>query len=57
MDKNLSRRDFLGLIGGGIAAMMLDSRKAGALPGSAGWGGTDKKPNFILIFAKGQKSS
>jgi len=51
MYKNLSRRDFLVLMGGGIAAMMLDSRKAGALPSSAGWGGTGKKPNFILIFA------
>lgn len=43
MDKNLSRRNFLGLIGGGIATMIL--------PGSTGWANTGKKPNFILIFA------
>ncbi|MBC8469043.1 MAG: sulfatase-like hydrolase/transferase [Planctomycetes bacterium] len=43
MDNNLSRRNFLSLMGGGIAAMML--------PGSTGWGNTAKKPNFILIFA------
>ncbi|NQT01253.1 MAG: sulfatase [Planctomycetes bacterium] len=43
MDKNLSRRDFLGLMGGSVAAMML--------PNSAGWANTGKKPNFILIFA------
>ncbi|MHC4110016.1 MAG: sulfatase family protein [Planctomycetota bacterium] len=43
MDKNLSRRDFLGLIGGSIAAVML--------PKSAGWCGTRKMQNFILIFA------
>jgi len=43
MDKNLSRRDFLGLMGTSVAAM--------TLTGPAGWGGTDKKPNFILIFA------
>ena len=43
MDKNLSRRNFLSLMGGSIAAMML--------PGSAGWANTVKKPNFIIIFA------
>jgi arylsulfatase A-like enzyme len=43
MDKNLNRRNFLRLMGGSIAAMML--------PSSAGWGSTSKKPNFILIFA------
>ncbi len=43
MEKNLSRRDFLGLMSSGIAAMML--------PGSAGLANTAKKPNFILIFA------
>ena len=43
MGRQLSRRDFLGLLGGGIATMML--------PDSAGWANTGKKPNFILIFA------
>jgi uncharacterized sulfatase len=43
MKKNLNRRDFLGLIGGSIAAVML--------PKSAGRCSTHKKPNFILIFA------
>jgi len=39
MDKNLSRRDFLGLMGTSVAAM--------TLTGPAGWGGTDKKyPHF-----------
>jgi arylsulfatase A-like enzyme len=43
MKKNLNRRDFLGLIGGSIAAVML--------PKSAGKCGNRKQPNFILIFA------
>ena len=43
MAKNLSRRDFLGLMAGGIAASMLTNRQ--------GCGGTQKKPNFVLIFA------
>ena len=43
MDKNLSRRNFLSLMGGSIAAMML--------PGSAGCANPAKKPNFIIIFA------
>ena len=43
MKKNLNRRDFLGLIGSGVAALML--------PTSATWCSTRKKPNFILIFA------
>jgi arylsulfatase A-like enzyme len=43
MDNNLSRRDFLGFIGGSIAAVIL--------PKSAGWCSTRKMPNFILIFA------
>ena len=43
MDKNLSRRNFLSLMGGSIAAMLL--------PGSTGWANTAKKPNFIIIFA------
>jgi len=43
MNKNLNRRNFLGLIGVGIAGMMLPTR--------AGRISTDKKPNFILIFA------
>jgi uncharacterized sulfatase len=43
MEKDLSRRDFLGLIGSSIAALML--------PKSAGWCSTRKMPNFILIFA------
>ena len=43
MDKNLNRRDFLGFIGSGIAAMMM--------PGSVGLANKGKKPNFIIIFA------
>ncbi|MHC4094649.1 MAG: sulfatase-like hydrolase/transferase, partial [Planctomycetota bacterium] len=43
MEKNLGRRDFLGLIGAGIASVMLSK--------STGRCGTHKKPNFILIFA------
>ena len=43
MEKNLNRRDFLGLMAGGIAASMLRNQTA--------WTGTRKKPNFILIFA------
>jgi len=43
MDRQLSRRNFLSLVGGGISTMMLT--------GSTGWAGTGKKPNFILIFA------
>ena len=43
MDKNLSRRNFLGLMAGGIAATMLHNRPAIS--------GRTKKPNFILIFA------
>ena len=43
MDKQLSRRNFLRLAGGSIAAM--------TMPISAGWANTSKKPNFILIFA------
>jgi len=43
MDKNLSRRDFLGLIGTGIATV--------TLPESVGRCSRGKKPNFILIFA------
>ena len=43
MDNNLNRRDFLSLIGTGIAAIML--------PESTAWCGRSKKPNFILIFA------
>ena len=43
MKKNLNRRDFLGLMGSSIAAVML--------PKSVGRCSTDKKPNFVLIFA------
>jgi arylsulfatase A-like enzyme len=43
MDRNLRRRDFLGLMAGGFAAAML--------PNSAGCGAAQKKPNFVLIFA------
>jgi uncharacterized sulfatase len=43
MEKNLGRRDFLGLIGAGFASVML--------PKSAASSRTNKKPNFILIFA------
>jgi arylsulfatase A-like enzyme len=43
MNKNMDRRDFLSLIGTGIAAIML--------PESTAWCGRSKKPNFILIFA------
>ncbi|MFH1716283.1 MAG: sulfatase [Planctomycetota bacterium] len=43
MDGNLSRRNFLGFIGGGIAAAMLS--------GERGVCAATKKPNFILIFA------
>jgi len=43
MARNLSRRDFLGLMAGGIAVSMLTNRP--------GCGGTQKKPNFVLIFA------
>ena len=43
MERNLNRRDFLGLMAGGIAASML--------PGRPGLGVVRKKPNFILIFA------
>lgn len=43
MDRNLSRREFLGLMAGGIAASMLTNRP--------GWGGAQQKPNFVLIFA------
>ncbi|HUT46384.1 MAG TPA: sulfatase [Sedimentisphaerales bacterium] len=43
MDRSLSRRDFLGLMAGGIAVSMLTNRP--------GCGGTQKKPNFVLIFA------
>jgi hypothetical protein len=43
MDRNLSRRDFLGVMAGGFAAAML--------PNSPGWGAAQKKPNFVLIFA------
>ena len=43
MDRNLSRRDFLGLMAGGITAAMLGNQPA--------WAGTRKKPNFVLIFA------
>ncbi len=38
-----SRRDFIGLLGGSVAAAML--------PGMAAWGNSGKRPNFILIFA------
>jgi len=38
-----SRRDFIGLIGGSVAAVML--------PNSGAWCGRAKRPNFILIFA------
>ena len=43
MDKNLSRRDFLELISGSVAAITLTK--------SAGWCSTRKQPNFVLIFA------
>jgi arylsulfatase A-like enzyme len=43
MKKDLSRRDFLGLIGSGVAALML--------PASAARCDSGKKPNFVLIFA------
>ena len=43
MGRNLSRREFLGLMAGGIAASMLTNRP--------GWGGAQQKPNFVLIFA------
>jgi len=43
MNKKLNRRDFLRLMGAGFTAV--------ALPGSVGRCNTDKKPNFILIFA------
>jgi len=43
MDRNLNRRDFMGLLAGGVAAMMLSD--------SEGRCDTVKKPNFVLIFA------
>jgi arylsulfatase A-like enzyme len=43
MDRNLSRRDFLGVMAGGFAAAML--------PNSPVCGAAQKKPNFVLIFA------
>ena len=43
ISNGVNRRDFLGLIGAGIAGMLL--------PTWAGRGSTEKKPNFILIFA------
>ena len=43
MDRNLNRRDFMGLLAGGVAGMMLG--------GAKGRCETAKKPNFILIFA------
>jgi uncharacterized sulfatase len=43
MDENLNRRDFVKLLAGGIATMMLPGFRVRA---SAG-----KKPNFVLIFA------
>jgi uncharacterized sulfatase len=43
MNGNINRRDFLGLMGGSIAATMLLDRQ--------GWCSKAKKPNFILIFA------
>ncbi|MCK4292389.1 MAG: sulfatase [Planctomycetes bacterium] len=43
MDRNLNRRDFMGLLAGGVAAMMLGD--------SEGRCDTVKKPNFVLIFA------
>ncbi len=43
MDRNLSRRDFLGFMAGGIAASMLHNKTT--------WSGIRKKPNFVLIFA------
>jgi uncharacterized sulfatase len=43
MDRDITRRDFLGLMTGGVAASILYNRPTGA--------GTRRKPNFILIFA------
>jgi uncharacterized sulfatase len=43
MSKNINRRDFLGLAGGAIGAMVL--------PNSTGWCSAKAKPNFVLIFA------
>jgi uncharacterized sulfatase len=57
MDEALSRRKFLGLVGGSIAAAMLPGRPGwcGARnPQSSGLlteGASRRKPNFILIFA------
>ena len=43
MDRNLNRRDFMGLLAGGVAGMMLG--------GAKGRCETAKQPNFVLIFA------
>lgn len=43
MNRNLNRRDFVGLLGGAIAGVMLG--------GAKGRSETAKKPNFVLIFA------
>jgi arylsulfatase A-like enzyme len=43
VDKKLNRRDFMGLLAGGVAGAMLGAAK--------GRCETVKKPNFILIFA------
>jgi len=50
MERNLSRRDFLGLMAGGVAASTLYNRPTGAgtrNPQDA----LRRKPNFVLIFA------
>jgi len=43
IDRNLNRRNFMGLLAGGIAGIMLG--------GSKGRCETAKKPNFVIIFA------
>ena len=43
MNRNLNRRDFMGLLAGGVAGMMFG--------GVEGRCETAKKPNFVLIFA------
>ncbi len=46
MSYSLNRRDFLGLLGVGMAGMMM--------PGCGGLGKSNKKPNFIVIFCDDQ---
>ena len=46
MSYSLNRRDFLGLLGAGMAGIMMQ--------GCGGLGKSNKKPNFIVIFCDDQ---